>query len=374
MINNIVLKGCRNILAPHITTLFRLSLDQGTCPALWKTSIILPLYKGKDPLDPNNYRPISLTCSLCRIFEKFLSEALLHYLMDNKLICKEQFGFVPKRSSTANLLCTLESWYDALYESKCIDTILVDFRKAFDMVPIKFLMHKLSSYGISGKILAWISDFLTNRTFRVKIGECTSAPYETLSGVPQGSGLGPILFLIYINDLPQIFPSNVQCRLFADDLKIYTIHKNCNNTQSLAYSLKLLTSWSEKWLMPINYDKTHIFYLGKNNNKFKYQINDLQLAEITEIKDLGITFDNKLNMNSHLTKIVKTAFFKSRKLLSIIKSKNPKTWGIIFKSYIRPLLEFSSEVWNPNLKYQSAKIEKVQRFYTRRALKKCNIR
>uniref|UniRef100_A0A1I8BR38 Reverse transcriptase domain-containing protein n=1 Tax=Meloidogyne hapla TaxID=6305 RepID=A0A1I8BR38_MELHA len=372
-INYEILKKILPSIAPFLLEIFRISLDSSIIPNIWKESIVIPLFKKGEKSNPENYRPIALTCSICRIMERILSKYIIQFLMDNNLLSNEQYGFIRNRSTTTQLISTLEDWYDAIMGKKNIDCIYIDFKKAFDSVPHDLLIIKLHKIGIRGKILKWITTFLSQRTFRVKINDKLSKPRNIKSGVPQGSVLGPLLFLIYINDLPDIIPNGIKIKLFADDVKIYVLHKTKNERKLLNIAIKNIEQWATQWKLNIATNKTFIIYIGKNNPKDQYKIFDNTINEVESIRDLGIIIDNKLKFQEHIQKIIRIAYMRMNFVFRIIKSKSIKIWLTIYKSYIRPLLEYSPETWNPQLKSDINKLEKCQKVFTKCLLKKCSI-
>ena len=277
----------------------------------------MPIFKKGLKSNPTNYRPISLTSTICRIFEKIISQQILNFLITNNLINPNQFGFLKGRSTITQLISTLQTWYETILKGDSTDCIYIYFRKAFDSVPIKFLIYKLEKLVISGKLLSWFADFLTNGTFRVKIGESFSSSYEIKSGVPQGSVLGPLLFLYYINDLPGVLPQHLHIKLYADDAKIYE-HFDKNNSKLLQEGLDSIIKWSQDWALPIAHDKTFILHIGKHNTGVKYKIDNIILQETSSVRDLGIEINEFLSFNSHINKIVKNSFYRSIQLLRTI--------------------------------------------------------
>uniref|UniRef100_A0A1I8BSL6 Reverse transcriptase domain-containing protein n=1 Tax=Meloidogyne hapla TaxID=6305 RepID=A0A1I8BSL6_MELHA len=364
------LRHCYLPLSPIITEIFRVSLDSGTPPSQWKHSIVTPIYKKGNKHDLNNYRPISLTSTLSRTFERILVSGILQFLFTNNLISEHQFGFLPRRSTTLQLLSTLQEWYNGLLERNPTDCIYIDFRKAFDSVPHRFLLHKLYLYGIRGKIFKWITNFLTDRTFAVKIENSLSEPQPIGSGVPQGSVIGPLLFILYINDLPQVIKLPVQIRLYADDVKIFLTHQSTLSYLMLQEALNNVHKWSTDWSLHIAPDKSTFIRIGTQKNTYSYHIGETELTQSFSIQDLGIIIDQNLTFQDHISKIVKSSYFRSYQLLRNIKSTNPKIWAQLFKIYVLPILEYASEIWNPHLKESINKIEKVQKFYTRIAFTK----
>jgi hypothetical protein len=370
-LTSIILKKCHPTLSSTVTEIFRLSLDSGVVPSLWKSSIIVPIPKSGDAHNPINYRPISLTCTTCKVFEKIVATEITNHMLNNDLIHKQQFGFLPSRSTVTQLIACMEDFYNSIYAKECIDIIYVDLKKAFDSVPIALLIYKLYHYGVRGKILNWIREFLSDRTFTVKVNDSYSKSQPVLSGVPQGSCLGPLLFLIYINDLPLNIPPSITIRMFADDLKIYTTHNNDDKVIDLQNALNSIVRWSNTWKLSINSLKTFVLRIGKNNSSYRYTI-DLEAIKTTdEIRDLGILLNSKLDFTSHISKIIRIGFFKSRQLLRVLRSNSPNVWSIAYKSYVRPHLEYATEIWSPSSKNLIAKIERIQKFFTRRAAKRC---
>lgn len=372
-VNYKVIKNSKHILAPYLLELFRISLDEGKVPNIWKTSIITPIFKKGDKFNPENYRPISITCCMCRIMEKILSKYITQFLIVNNLINKYQYGFIKNRSTTSQFVSTLEDWYDAIFNRKNIDCIFIDFQKAFDSVPHDLLLKKLFNIGIQGKILKWIAEFLTLRTFQVKIGEDLSYKRNITTGVPQGSVLGPLLFLIYINDLPDVIPNGVSIRMFADDVKVYVVHNTKTERSQLTTAIKSIEVWAKTWKIGIAPNKTFVIHIGKNNPKDQYRINDANISEVESIRDLGIIIDNKLKFDTHINKIIRNAYYRVQFLFKVIKSRSSITWIKVYKSYIRPLLEYAPEAWNPLQISDIKKLEKCQKYFTKILLTKCGL-
>nr|CAD2157734.1 unnamed protein product [Meloidogyne enterolobii] len=201
-INNYLLKKCAGSLTLPITQLFRYSLMTGELPEVWKQSLIKPLLKKGDPRNISNYRPISLTCSLCKILEKIIHSKLLTFFITNNILPESQHGFLKTKSVTTNLLEAHSDWTNALDSKMNVDIVYFDFTKAFDKVSHTLLTQKLEKVGVKGALLKWIKNFLSNRSFRVKIEDTYSQSYKITSGVIQGSVLGPLLFyFIYMISL-----------------------------------------------------------------------------------------------------------------------------------------------------------------------------
>nr|CAD2147502.1 unnamed protein product [Meloidogyne enterolobii] len=259
------------------------------------------------------------------------------------------------------------------FKNNCnVDVIYIDFKKAFDSVPINLLLYKLKRAGITGKLLTFLENFLTNRSFRVKIDDVLSENKPIHSGVPQGSVLGPLLFLIFINDLPNYISENVGIKMYADDVKLYKVHKNDRSTD-LTNALIKLEKWGQLNGLEISPEKCFSLYIGKSNIMEDYYLYEKKIQKCENIRDLGVIIDNKLTFTDHISRIVRNAYLKSHQILRIMKTRELNTLILAYKSYVRSQLEYATEIWNPSQNKDIIKIEKVQKFFTRIAFKKCGL-
>ena len=359
-----VLKELSRELSFPLSFLFNLSLEMGILPNDWKSAEVVALFKKGSRLDPGNYRPVSLTCIICKVLESIIRDSIVSHLIENKLLTDCQHGFRKKRSCVTQLLevmndftCSMDNGYD-------IDILYLDFKKAFDSVPHERLIIKLKAYGITGQVLRWISAFLSNRTQQVRVGTATSGVGMVLSGIPQGSILGPILFLIFINDLPHCLKST--CKIFADDTKIYNISPNTTDIQS---DLNKLLDWSETWQLQFNISKCKVLHIGRRvcGSEFSINVNNdvIGITSCNAEKDLGVMFDTSLSFDAHIHNVVNRA----NQMLGIIKRcfsfLNRDIFLKLYKAFVRPHLEYANVIWNPYLKRQSIMIERVQRRATK---------
>ena len=242
-----MLKELAKELTTPVTMIYRTSLAESELPDDWLKSVIATIYKTGKKCLAENYRPVSLTCILCKGMETIIRDHIVRHMLVNNLFSPCQYGFLAKRSTTLQLLKALDDWTEALENGYEVDVIYTDFQKAFDKVPHQRLLSKMKAYGISQEIIDWTAKFITQRKQKVVINGESSTWKKVTSGVPQGSVLGPILFVIYINDLPRIVLSKLL--LFADDSKIYRQIRNVMDQIDLQTDLHKMYLWSEKWLL-----------------------------------------------------------------------------------------------------------------------------
>ena len=371
-INPLFLKETSDTLALPIAIIFRKSLAEGKIPNDWRLAHVSPIFKKGSKSAANNYRPVSLTCILCKIMEKLVREKVVEHLETNDLISKMQHGFVSGRSCVTQLIDVLDIWTQTIDEGGAIDAIYMDYQKAFDTVPHRRLISKVKAHGIAGNVLHWIKDFLSHRVQKVIINGTHSSEKAVTSGIPQGSVLGPLLFVLYINDLPSCVQSNI--RLFADDTKIFTRSDLPGATDRLQDDLNQLQSWSQEWLLRFHPEKCHVLKLGNKQSNATYTMrnknpdntfSDLPLAESAFEKDLGIHVDNKLNFKEHVQRTTS----KANRIVGVIRRTfdflTENMFVLLFKSLVRPILEYGNAAWQPNQKSLCQDIENVQRRATK---------
>ena len=240
-------------IAPELTLIFSAFIQQGKLPTDWKKAFVVPVFMKGSRTDPSNYRPISLTCICCKIFEYIIVSSISQHASNHNIICNEQHGFRKNHSCETQLLETVNDLSASLNSSNQIDLLLLDFSKTFDKVSHPHLLHKLSYYGITGPLLNWISDFLKDRVQQVLLHNDRSQFCNVLSGVPQGSVLGHLLFLLYINDLPSNVTSKI--RLYADDVILYREIHSAEDIIKLQKDLDIIAQWVHTWLMKLNLTK-----------------------------------------------------------------------------------------------------------------------
>ena len=356
-----LLKELAAILAGPITALFNLTLKTGKIPEDWKKAIISPIFKKGSKHLASNYRPISLTSVLCKILESFVRDVLLRHLIDNNLLSKKQHGFINGRSTVTQLLNYLDKCAQSVSKGKVVDAIYLDFEKAFDTVSHRRLIGKLESYGVEGDLLRWVKEYLNERSQIVSVNGSKSDSGQVISGVPQGSVLGPLLFVIYINDLLDEIATDGL--LFADDTKIFRQILTRNDAEELQSDLNKLEEWTKTWLLRFNTDKCHVLTLGKLENimyTHRYTLGGNELEHVFEEKDLGVFVDSELSFDEHIATKVK----KANQIVGLIRRSfdylDDKMFVKLYTALVRPHLEYAQCVWSPHLKKHQRLIEKVQ--------------
>lgn len=352
---------CAESIAYPLSIIFNKSLSSGQFPKFWKKSLVIPLYKNGDPGQVDNYRPISILCVFAKIFEKLIHPVLEWHL--KQLLTQHQHAFVKSRSTSTNLVTFVE-YLSKEIDSRCsVDTIYTDFSKAFDRVPHELLLTKLGRFGIAGSLLNWFKTYLYDRESVVVVNGYMSDNFKAHSGVPQGSHLGPILFNIFINDLPLVI-HNSNCLLFADDLKIYRRVDNTTDVRLLQDDIDRLSRWCDCNGMSLNVKKCFILRFTKKKKPLTrtYNINGHKLQDATVSRDLGIIMDSKLRFDVHIDAVCQ----KSLQMLGFITRsckafKYAQSKIIIYNALVKSKLEYCSPAWNPYYKTHVERIEKVQK-------------
>lgn len=362
-IPNRVLKELSTELAPAVTAFFSYTLDEGTVPEDWTKAAVSPIYKKGNVHVASNYRPVSLTCTLCKVMEHIICKHILNHLEKNGILTALQHGFRKMHSCETQLLLTLDDLMSA-YDQKCqVDTGILDFSRAFDTVPHQRLLGKLSHYGIVGPVHSWIKSFLCDRQMWVALDGVTSSTTSVDSGVPQGTVLGPLLFLVFINDLPCQVSPGTTIRLFADDCLVYRKIHNLQDQDVLQRDLNALEKWSQTWGMRFNPSKCTILRSHRSRSPMTrfYTLCGETLSESTEAKYLGVFISNDLNWEKHVNATAQRASNTLNFVIRNLKYCPAQAKEMAYNSLVRSTMEYSASVWDPHLQKHCSKLERVNR-------------
>ena len=358
-----LLRECQNELVLPLKLLFNRSLQEGLVPSLWKCANVTPIFKKGSKSEASNYRPISLTSVVIKIFERILKDKITSFLDKHNLIIDTQHGFRNNRSCLTNLLEFYNYVFSNYDERIPSDIIYLDFKKAFDTVPHKRLLIKLKAHGIGEQLCSWIEDWLTNRKQRVVINGEDSDWLPVTSGVPQGSVLGPLLFLIYINDLDHGTTSKIS--KFADDTKLGGKALTAGDCEVIQRDLDNLSTWSEKWLLKFNKNKCKVMHIGYNNEKVNYTLQAHNLIKVEEEKDLGVMVKSDLKSGSQCLAASRKANIILGFIARNFQCKTPEVITRLYTSLVRPHLEYAVQFWSPSYQKDEKKLEGVQRRATK---------
>ena len=333
-------------LSSILRCIFQLSLDNGTIPNDRRAASIVPVFKKGDKHMAANYRPISLTSITCKLMEHIIHSQVMDHLDEHSILCDNQHGFRSKRSCETQLIITIEEIARKLATREQVNIIL-EFSKAFDKVPHRRLLHKLRYYGIRNSTFLWIQDFLSHQTQEVQLEGHTSTTADVLSGVPQGTVLGPLLFLLFINDLPESTESDA--RLFADDCLLFRPIRNNRDTQILQNDLNSMEEWENRWQMAFHPEKCvviRVFNKRKPINA-RYTIHGHMLQEVDSTKYLGVTISKDLRWDDHINTITAKANRTLGFLRRNMKCCKSSARTAAYQGLVRPTLEYACSTWDP---------------------------
>jgi hypothetical protein len=347
------------VVCKPITGIFQASLRTGIVPVDWRRANVTAIFKQGKRDVPGNYRPVSLTCQICKIMESIIKDKIVEHLDHLDLIKKSQHGFTKHKSCLTNLLEFLQFTCNQVDSGNAVDVVYLDFQKAFDKIPHKRLMMKVEAYGMVGNISQWISNWLRGREQRVVLNQNCSAWSNVISGVPQGSVLGPVLFIIYINDIDCSVINKLS--KFADDTKVYSVVASQEQVTQLQLDLVNLFKWSQDWQMLFNLEKCKVMHFGKRNVKTVYSLGGTELKEVTQEKDLGIIVQNDLKVSQQCVKATKTGNQVLGMINRTFKFKSSDVILQLYKSLVRPHLEYCIQAWRPHLQKDINMLENVQK-------------
>jgi len=365
-----ILCECSASLSRFLSLFYTNSLNDMKLPNEWKLSLISAVYKKGDRDLPLNYRPISLTCVACKVMESIIKDCVMDHFTRNRLFHVNQYGFMKGRSTSLQLLKLMDLWSEAVDMGNEIDVLYTDFEKAFDKVNHEKLLLKLNMYGVNGNVVGWIKEYITNRKFQVRVNGKLSECFYVKSGVPQGSVLGPVLFIIYVNDIFELCDGKIEMYLYADDAKLFTVIKSANDQFLLQMCINSLVEWCDVWDIRLNVDKCQIVQYNFKGFNYEYKAGDFNLKVVDNIKDLGVVFENNFKFSKHIDNKVS----KANSVLGLIKRNfcnlTTNVFLLLYKSLVRPHLEYAVDVWMPHEKNKIEIIEQIQKRATK-LVKEC---
>lgn len=331
ILSQIILEVREEVSGP-LAQSFNKSRVEGKLPQNWKNANVNPIFKKGDKSQPGNFRPVSLTSIICKLMESVIRNSVVKFLENNKKLSPSQHGFRNKRSCTSNLLEYLDEVFEAIDKGIPVDSVYFDLSKAFDKVNHNLLITKLQEVGIVGRLLCWIRDWLSCRRQRVVLNGETSQWAPVTSGVPQGSVLGPVLFIIYINDIGQDVSSSIS--IFADDTKLFRRSSSQEDKTSLQEDITSLHRWSIKWGMEFNVSKCNVVHFGPKNGQCNYTLNGCVIPKASTIRDLGVQIQADGKWETQVRSVAK----KCNRLIGQIKHsfqhRSPSVMVKIFNTYI----------------------------------------
>ena len=344
----LLFKKLRQFLAPVLALLFTQLFSVATIPHEWHNAIIAPVFKKGIVSAVSNYRLISLTCVASKIMERVVSSQIYNYLCSGSLLSHSQHGFVKGRSTCTNLLESMNDWTLAVQNKEPITVAYIDFARAFDTVSHTKLFTRLYAYGIRGKLLEWIKCFFCHHTHQTRVGDFLSEFAQLLSGVIQGSGIGPVMFIVFIDDLAKLLKQqNISIKLYADDVKLYLKVTGVDDAAKLQFALDTIIRWSDAWQLTVSV--SNILNIGRLCVEADYNLAETVLPCVESCRDLGITVVSNLSPSQHISQIVVKAHQRANCVLRSFTSGDVSLLTRAFVTYVRPLVEYNSIVWSPYL-------------------------
>ena len=359
----VFLKKGKLAIAPVLSRIFNLSIQKGIVPQIWKQANVLPIFKKGKREFPNNYRPVSLLSCNAKLFEKVIFKYVFNFFKDNFLITVWQSGFLPGRSTITQLTELYHTFCKAVADGKEIRIVFLDISKAFDRVWHAGLLHKLQAFGIKGKLLAWFTDYLRDRRQRVVIEGQSSECADLKAGVPQGAVLGPLLLLVFINDIMYIVTHCKFC-LFADDTCLFVEVDNREEAaQQINEDLERISVWARDWLVTFSPPKTKSLTISNKPNAHLHPDLTLEghvIDKVLNHKHLGITISHNLRWNCHIDDIVTKASKKLDLMRGLKYKLDRRSLETIYMSFIRPCVEYGDILWAGTYDSDLCKIDAIQ--------------
>lgn len=358
-------KDCRFVLLDPLLHMFNACLAAATFPDRWKLTRVVPVPKGRGGPNPSDYRPVAVLSTPAKVFESAIHHCL--YEQVSALLSDAQHGFRPGRGTVGNLLNLTTQVVPAVDAGFQVDVAYLDFRKAFDTVDNDILLVKLSNAGCTPHTLAFFASYLRDRRQYVDCGGHHSDPYCTRSGVSQGSNLGPLQFILMINDLEEVVREST-CLLFADDLKLVREVRDPADHDKLQRDLNRVVAWSQDNKLYFNLSKCSVLSFSRSHNPshYQYSMQEQPMQRVTEVTDLGVQFTADMNFRKHIIAICKKAYRNLGFLLRQANSfTNISALRALYEAIVKSHLEYNSAVWSPSEDKYKFMIEKIQNKFVR---------
>ena len=361
---NRVLKVCHAELVSPLCRLYKLCFDNAVFPNQWKNASVIPLHKRDSKADPKMYRPISLLSNISKVMEAMIAKSMSKFFHRHNLISNRQFGFRPNHSTSDVLTILSQCWSSALDKGKEVVAVALDIEGAFDRVWHNGLFSKLKSKGICGQLLKWIQNYLSGRSLQVILSGQASQTYCFNASVAQGSILGPLLFLVFIDDL--VDECENELLLYADDSTLYSPVDSVNNRSTVVDSLNRdlirIKTWADRWKVIFEPTKCHAMIISRKRKPFQCNLyyNENVIPIENELKILGVTFDSKLTWNKHLSNVSGRAGQKLGALRRVSSKLSVPGRATVYKSQVRSVMEYSSLAWMGAAPTHLSKLDSVQ--------------
>ena len=355
------LKNNAGAMAPALAMIFNKSMSEGSVPEDWKLANVTPIFKKGSKGDPGNYRPVSLTSVPCRTMESCMRDEIVDHLVTNALIKDSQHGFMRNKSCTTNLLEFLEKVTAANDVGDAVDIVYLDFSKAFDKVPHRRLIEKFKAHGVEGKVLDWVKAWLSGRKQRTVLNGDASDWADVDSGVPQGSVLGPLAFVVFINDLDKVTRFITIMNKFADDTKCGQVIRGPGDIATLQKCIDELIVWADTWGMSFNHTKCKVMHVGRANPCAEYKMKGHILDSTEFEKDIGVKVHRSLRPSMQCNEASQRANAVLGQVSRAFHFRDRRVFVQLYKQYVRPHLEVAVPAWSPWTIGDKDTLEKVQR-------------
>nr|CAH7744555.1 unnamed protein product [Callosobruchus chinensis] len=353
------IKDCIGLFLSPLKAIFNSILNSTIFPNKWKVAKVCPIYKSLDKSSINNYRPIAILNNFAKLFEIIVYNRI--YLATKNILSIDQHGFMKQRSTITNLATVSQYLCDHMDNRGQVDVIYTDFTKAFDKIDHNILIQKIECLGFNKTYVDLLKSYISLRPHYVYYNGFSSSTYIANSGVPQGSNLGPLLFIIYVNDLCESLACNKL--MFADDLKLFASISDWNDCVILQEQIAYLENWCAKNRLVLNISKCRILTFSRKISTimYPYKISNVLLERSDNIKDLGVYFDSHLTFNHHIREIVKSAYCTYGFIVRNCRQFGTSTLLMLFLTLVVSKLEYGALIWSPIYDLYKNSIERVQR-------------